>query len=90
MHVVRGGVLRPGRRDNTHRCGARDVGRARRGDSFHRRFPDLDELSDDPAARRRELLVVLELCAARERGARTIAACVRCEVNQSAATVPKS
>ena len=28
------------------------------------------ELSNDPIARRRELLVVLELCAARERGAR--------------------
>jgi hypothetical protein len=28
------------------------------------------ELSNDPIARRRELLVVLELCAARERGGR--------------------
>lgn len=30
--------------------------------------------SDDPAARRRELMVVLELCAARARGARERAA----------------
>ena len=32
--------------------------------------PDGDALSDDPAARRRELRVVLELCAAQARGAR--------------------
>ena len=32
-----------------------------------------DSLTDDPAARRRELLVVLELCAARERGALILA-----------------
>ena len=55
-----------------------------------RRFPNLDELTNDPAARRRELLVVLELCAASERGARTMAACTRPNVDQSAATVPKS
>lgn len=62
----------------------------RQVDRCQRDFPDLNELSNDPAARRRELLVVLELCAARERGARSIAACTRRPVCQSAATVPKS
>ena len=36
--------------------------------------PGCDALSDDPAARRRELRVVLELCAAQVRGARERAA----------------
>jgi hypothetical protein len=60
------------------------------GCGLQRLFPDLDELSNDPAARRRELLVVLELCAAWERGARRMAACTRAPADQSAATVPKS
>ena len=47
----------------------------------------LSEPSDDPAARQRELQVVLELCAARERGARLFGAPNGC---QSAAAVPKS
>ena len=64
-------------------------GGLRRGDSSQRIFPDLDELSNDPAARRRELSVVLELCAAWERGARSMAECRRTH-DQSAATVPKS
>jgi hypothetical protein len=34
-----------------------------------RRRPDADGLTDDPAARRRELQVVLALCAAQARGA---------------------
>ncbi len=49
----------------------------------------LGEISDDPAARRRELLVVLALCAARERGAREIAGRAPND-GQSAAAVPKS
>lgn len=47
-----------------------------------------DGLTDDPAARRRELLVVLELCAARERGARAWRGSPNDD--QSAAAVPKS
>jgi hypothetical protein len=91
MHVVRGGARRTERRGTSLRDGPRDACRApHRGDLCQRSLPDLDELSNDPAARRRELLVVLELCAARERGARTITACARAEVGQSAATVPKS
>jgi hypothetical protein len=68
---------------------ARPVERRRAGNS-PRPVPMLGEPSDDPIARRRELLVVLELCAARERGARELARPRVPNGDQSAATVPKS
>ena len=68
LHLIRGGTAPRGSRTVTTRA------------LRHQAVPNGDEgcapfgrgLSDDPEARRRELMVVLELCAARARGAREL------------------
>lgn len=61
-------LVRSARIATRSRCAAE---RRAQGAEVSRASP-LDEPTDDPAARRRELLVVIELCAARARGARAI------------------
>ena len=62
LTVVRGGALRP--------VGEKLRRRSHRPAEVPPNAIDAATLDDDPGARRRELLVVMALCEARERGAR--------------------